>query len=78
MRGFKDTRAPMLITLVGYWFIGLPLAVTLGDGWIGRAMHIYGFWVGLSVALAFVAIMVCLRLWRISRVMHRQSAVKSL
>lgn len=67
LRGFKDTRVPMLITLVGYWFVGLPLAMTLGFGWLGKPMHIYGFWVGLSLALAFVATLVCYRLWRVSR-----------
>lgn len=67
LRGFKDTHVPMLITLIGYWFVGLPLAAALGFGWVSKPMRIYGFWVGLSISLAFVASLVCLRLWRISR-----------
>lgn len=66
LRGYKDTRTAMLITLVGYWFVGLPVASGLGFGWIGRPLHIYGFWIGVTVALAFVAILVSLRLWRVS------------
>lgn len=67
LRGYKDTRMPMFITLTGYWFIGLPVAAVLGFGWLGKPLHIYGFWTGLSVGLAFVAMLVCYRLWRFTR-----------
>lgn len=66
LRGYKDTRVPMFITLVGYWFVGLPVAASLGFGWIGEPLHVYGFWLGLAVALALVACLVCARLWFVS------------
>lgn len=67
LRGYKDTRTPMFITLVGYWLIGLPIGCTLGYGWLGEPMGVYGFWVALVIALATVAISVCARLWWLSR-----------
>ena len=67
LRGYKDTRIAMLVTLVGYWFVGLPIASTLGFGWLGEPLNVFGFWIGITVALAFVAILVSLRLLHVSR-----------
>jgi MATE family multidrug resistance protein len=67
LRGYKDTRVPMLMTLIGYWFIGLPVATTLGFGWIGEPLGVYGFWYGLIVALICVATMVVSRLFIVAR-----------
>jgi multidrug resistance protein, MATE family len=67
LRGYKDTRVPMAITLVGYWCVGLPVALTLGYGWLGAPMGAYGFWIGLTVALMFVAASVLSRLWWLRR-----------
>jgi MATE family multidrug resistance protein len=48
LRGFGDTRSPMLWNLAGHWFIGLPLgyvlAFVLGFG-------VVGLWWGLSTGL---------------------------
>lgn len=63
LRGYKDTRVPMFITLVCYWMIGLPISAALGFGWFGEPMGVYGFWIGLILALAIVAGAVCLRMW---------------
>ena len=46
---------------------GLPVALTLGYGWIGPPMGAYGFWAGLTVALMFVAVCVLSRLWWLRR-----------
>jgi MATE family multidrug resistance protein len=62
LRGYKDTRMPMLITLVGYWAVGLPVAMGLGFGWWFEPMGAYGFWTGLTVALMFVATCMLARL----------------
>lgn len=67
LRGYKDTRVPMYITLVSYWFVGLPLGCMLGFGWVGEPMGVYGFWVAMVVSLALVAICVCYRLWWLNR-----------
>ena len=51
LRGLKDTRIPMLITVTAYWLIGLPLGYTLGiaQGWGPRAIW-FGIIAGLTVA----------------------------
>jgi multidrug resistance protein, MATE family len=52
LRGFKDTRTPMIIALVAYWAVGLPVGVVLGFGWleVPGFEGVRGFWVGLSPA----------------------------
>ena len=53
LRGLKDTRLPMLITLVAYWLIGVGGGVwfCFGLGLGGR-----GLWLGLVAGLAAAAI----------------------
>lgn len=67
LRGYKDTQAPMWITLFGYWIIGLPVGYTLGFGLLGDPMGIYGFWIGLVAGLVIVSALINLRLWFTSR-----------
>jgi multidrug resistance protein, MATE family len=64
LRGYKDTRAPMLIALLGFWAIALPLGAVLGFGWIGTPLGVFGFWIGLAIGLAVVATLLGIRLWR--------------
>ncbi|HSG89380.1 MAG TPA: MATE family efflux transporter [Pseudomonadales bacterium] len=66
LRGYKDTRVPMLVALFGYWVVGLPLGSALGFGWLGPAMGVYGFWIGLATGLAVVALPLMWRLHRLS------------
>jgi MATE family multidrug resistance protein len=51
LRGTGDTRTPMLANLGAYWFIGLPLAFTLGFklGW-----GALGVWLGLCLGLIMI------------------------
>lgn len=67
LRGYKDTRLPLWIVIGCYWCIGLPLACTLGFGWLYEPMGIYGFWTGLIVGLGLVSICVLPRLWWLSK-----------
>ena len=67
LRGYKDTRVPMLVALVGYWVIALPLGAALGFGWLGEARGVDGFWIGLATGLACVAVALTLRLARLAR-----------
>ena len=51
LRGLKDTRVPMSITLFAYWGVGMPLAVALAFGTsVGPTGIWYGFIAGLAVA----------------------------
>ncbi|WP_341895562.1 MATE family efflux transporter [Ferrovibrio terrae] len=65
LRGLKDTAVPMVITLVGYWLIGFPVAI-----WFGfyTPLRGIGVWAGLVVGLAVVA---ALLLWRFYAMTHR-------
>lgn len=68
LRGYKDTQVPMYISLVGYWFIALPLGHLLSQEIIapGLAPGVYGYWTGLTLGLSIVAVCVGLRLWHFS------------
>ncbi len=59
LRGLGQTRLPMYANMVGYWCFGLPLGYVLCfvKGW-----GVLGLWLGLSLALIFIA-MVILNKW---------------
>ena len=61
LRGLKDTRVPMLISIFAYWCVGLPLG-----GWFGLHLHgrAPGLWIGLILGLSVAALLLALRLWR--------------
>ena len=63
LRGYKVTMGPMLVMFVAFWAIGLPLGVRLGYYGFGQIppMQIYGFWVGLVIALILAGL--CLSQW---------------
>jgi multidrug resistance protein, MATE family len=48
LRGFGDTRSPMLWNLAGHWFIGLPLGYVLA---FVVGYGVIGLWWGLSTGL---------------------------
>jgi len=58
LRGLGETRLPMYANLVGYWAMGLPLGYVLcfTAGW-----GIYGLWIGLTLALILISLMILLR-----------------
>jgi multidrug resistance protein, MATE family len=60
LRGMKDTRLPMMITLLAYWGLGIPCALwfAFGLGLEGR-----GLWLGLVVGLAVAGILLLVRFW---------------
>ena len=69
LRGYKDTSVPMLFSLVGYWFVALPLGHALSTETIapGLAPGVYGYWAGMTIGLSIVAVCVGIRLWFLSR-----------
>lgn len=68
LRGYHDTRITLVITFIAYWVIGLPLGYLLGlTDWLLPRMGVAGFWVGFIAGLSSAAILLNIRLWRISR-----------
>ncbi len=64
LRGLKDTRIPMFITVLSYWGIGMPLGWWLGIvGQRGPA----GMWMGLIAGLSAAAILLTWRFVRLSQ-----------
>ncbi len=63
LRGYKDTRLPMVYTVIAYWLFGMPVGwwLTFRGGW-GAA----GMWVGMIAGLGVAALLLGFRLWRIS------------
>jgi MATE family multidrug resistance protein len=60
LRGVGDTRTPMLCHFLAYWLIGLPLGAWLC---FRRGLGAVGLWIGLSLALILIGI-VLLLVWR--------------
>ena len=68
LRGYKDTRVPMFMTLFACWGVALPLGYTLGlTDLLVEPMGPQGLWIGLITALSMVAVLFTLRLRTISR-----------
>ena len=64
LRGLKDTRVPMLITVVAYWLVGIPLGWFLG---FPLGLGARGLWMGLIAGLTFAAALLAARFVRVSR-----------
>lgn len=59
LRGLGDTRFPVLFNVLGYWVVGLPVgaALAFSAGW-----GLPGLWVGLTIGLGIVAVLLLARL----------------
>ena len=65
LRGYKDTRVPMLIMLFSFWVVGLPLGYVLTfTDWIAPSLGAAGFWVGLTAGLTSASVFLGWRLFR--------------
>jgi multidrug resistance protein, MATE family len=59
LRGIGDTRAPMVVNMVGFWLMGMPVSLWLGFRQDGGVV---GLWWGFVAGLAGVAAFL---LWRV-------------
>ncbi|QWT19190.1 MATE family efflux transporter [Bacillus sp. NP157] len=63
LRGLKDTRVPMGLTMLAYWGVGMPV------GWYLAFPHglgARGMWMGLVAGLSMAAVLLFGRFWRSS------------
>jgi MATE family multidrug resistance protein len=66
LRGYKDTKVPMLINTFSYWVLGFPLAYMATVTYRAPPAYIWGgFVLGLSVA----AVLLTIRFNRLSKQM---------
>ncbi len=64
LRGLKDTRIPMLITVSAYWVVGVPLAAWLA---FGTPVGPNGIWCGFIAGLGVASVGLSLRFLSKSR-----------
>jgi MATE family multidrug resistance protein len=62
LRGVGDTRTPFLVTLMGYWAVGMPFGMILG---LRLGLGAVGLWWGLVAGLGAVAGILVFRVRRI-------------
>ncbi|MHA6204747.1 MATE family efflux transporter [Dyella soli] len=61
LRGLKDTRVPMVITLFAYWVVGMPVGWWLA---FRHGLGARGMWMGLIAGLTVAALLLFTRFWR--------------
>ncbi|WP_404474133.1 MATE family efflux transporter [Vreelandella venusta] len=70
LRGYKDTRIVMIITVLSYWIVGLGGGHWLGThgvGGVSEPMGVHGYWIGLIAGLSTAAVLLGWRLKWISQ-----------
>ncbi|MEX2498718.1 MAG: MATE family efflux transporter [Wenzhouxiangellaceae bacterium] len=66
LRGYKDTRRPMIYSVLSYWAIGLSVGYWLT---FAREWGAAGMWVGMIAGLSVAALLLGGRFLRLSRAM---------
>ncbi|MGE0353114.1 MAG: MATE family efflux transporter [Gemmatimonadales bacterium] len=65
LRGLGDTRAPMVINVLGFWMVGMPVSVYLGfEAGLGPRGLWWGFVAGLGTVAMFLMLRIRQRLLR--------------
>lgn len=66
LRGYKDTKAILYITLFCYWVVGMPIGYILAmTDWIVPHLGAQGFWIGFVVSLTVAAALLLRRMHKI-------------
>lgn len=64
LRGFKETRTPLIICFIAYWLVGLPSGYYMAEAMqFGAA----GYWLGILIGLTFAAVLLVHRMLRVTR-----------
>ncbi|MDT8437733.1 MAG: MATE family efflux transporter [Wenzhouxiangellaceae bacterium] len=75
LRGLKDTRRPMVYSLLSYWCVGLALGAWLT---FARDFGAVGMWLGLIAGLSVAAVLMTGRFWRITRAFSDANTLRAL
>lgn len=68
LRGYKDTKAMLVISFISYWVVGFPVGFVLGrTNYIVPEMAAAGFWIGFITGLSVAAVLMFLRVKTIQR-----------
>jgi len=65
LRGLKDTRIPMFITMFAYWGVGMPVGWWLA---FPHGLGARGMWMGLIAGLSMAAVLLSRRFWKLARI----------
>ena len=71
LRGYKDTRVPMLYMIISFWIVGMTVGYNLT---FGQGMGPAGMWVGMIAGLTVAAGLMLLRFRHTSRRLIREAA----
>lgn len=63
LRGYRDTRAPMVYTIISFWIVGMSLGYYLT---FQAVMGPAGMWIGMIAGLSVAAVLMLARFQRIS------------
>lgn len=69
LRAYKDTKGPMILSLTGYWLIGMPIAIFCG---FVLNLDVFGIWLGLALGVATNALLINRRLHRREEMVNGQ------
>ncbi len=72
LRGYKDTRVPMVLAAFSYWGVGFPVAWVLGFH-LGAGPP--GVWWGLAIGLMTATALLGSRFWRLSHQVERNHSI---
>jgi MATE family multidrug resistance protein len=64
LRGYKDTRVPMIYTIISFWIVGMTLGYYLT---FTAEMGPAGMWIGMIAGLSVAAVLMLARFQRSSR-----------
>jgi MATE family multidrug resistance protein len=72
LRGYKDTRLPLILAAFSYWGVGFPVAWILG---FKLSVGPDGVWWGLAIGLMVATLLLGARFWRLSHEVVRNHSI---
>ena len=64
LRGFKETRSPLIVCFIAYWVVGIPSGYYMAEY---QGFGASGYWLGILIGLSFAAVLLVRRLIRVTQ-----------